>query len=50
MQIPVQSLNNQHSKKFEFEFDHDIYRYFIEKEELNQVELVLNDGMQFNNY
>ena len=50
MQIPIQSLNNQHSKKFKFEFDHDIYRYFIEKEELNQIELVLSDGTQFNNY
>jgi len=43
-------LNTRHNKKFDFEFDHEIYRYVIEAEELNEIQLVLNNGELFNSY
>lgn len=47
MQIPIQSLNCKHSKKFEFGFSEDIYKYELKQEDFNEIELVLSNGSIF---
>ena len=47
MQVPIQSLNERHSLKFNFDFDHTIFKYYLSDEELNEVELVLANGEPF---
>ena len=37
MQIPIQSLNNVHHKKFEFDFDATIYKYFLKDIDLEEI-------------
>ena len=47
MQIPIQSLNSNHAKKFPFDFDEAIYVYYLEDEYLDDIELVLASGGPF---
>ena len=47
MQIPIQSLNTVHHKKFEFDFDAAVYKYYLKDWEVNDIELVLANGEPF---
>ena len=47
MQIPIQSLNFKHLKKCEFDFDEDIYKYFLKDRDLEEIQLVLANGEFF---
>lgn len=47
MQIPIQSLNNKHVKKFPFDLDEAVYTYYLEDEDLDEIELVLANGEFF---
>jgi hypothetical protein len=44
MQIPIQSLNETHNKKFNFDFNTDIYKYYLIDEETEDIQLVLANG------
>ena len=37
IQIPIQSLNAKHLKKFPFDFEETEYPYYLEAEELNEI-------------
>ena len=47
MQIPIQSLNSKHNKKFPFDFDETMYAYYLEEEDIDDIELVLANGEPF---
>lgn len=47
MQIPIQSLNSKHNKKFPFDFDEAVYIYYLEEEDVDDIELVLANGKPF---
>lgn len=47
MQIPIQSLNGVHLKKFPFNFDEVVYSYYLEEEDLYDIQLVLANGQSF---
>lgn len=47
MQIPIQSLNTKHGKKYEFGFDQCIYQYHLKESDLNEIQLVLANGEPF---
>jgi hypothetical protein len=50
MQIPIQSLNSVHHKKFEFDFNNDIFKYYLSDDELNDIELVLANKESFKSF
>ena len=47
MQIPIQSLSTVHSKSYDFPFKHDIFKYHLSDDELDQIELKLGSGEVF---
>jgi hypothetical protein len=47
MQIPIQSLNSKHAKKFSFDFNESTYHYYLADEDLDDIELVLASGERF---
>ena len=47
MQIPIQSLNSEHFKKYEFDFNEAVYKYFLKDRDLGEIQLVLADGEPF---
>lgn len=47
MQIPIQSLNSKHNKKFNFNFNEDVYQYSLEENDFTNIDLVLSDGNTF---
>lgn len=47
MQIPIQSLNTLHSKSYDFPFDHDVLKYNLSYDDLDEIKLVLESGEEF---
>jgi len=44
LQIPIQSLNTAHSKSYDFPFDETVFKYHMNDKELDETELVLENG------
>ena len=44
LRIPIQSLNTAHSKSYDFPFDETVFKYHMNDKELDETELVLENG------
>lgn len=47
IQIPIQSLNTVHTKSYDFDFNPEVFKYYLDDKELEEIQLILQSGEQF---